>query len=452
LFSPLLFGKAQSMPPAKSKTLPSSPIKFKETVPLSISWKQLLQGQSTLEVKNETINSLKAKLVLTDFKFTDTNNKPIQTSEVLKLAIISDLISGKTVIEQGHIFFAPSQTALISLLPVSTNLQLKTGKYEGTISINTVEKNSAIQRSIQITVEKNAVQPLVNELTVTCYRWLPFFKLAWSTESTLPLQVSGNSDEIDFLENQILGGLHRDKGGVAIVRSGELSNTKTSSLASLNLKIEGLEHAGSYKGDILLNTDPNTKDKVGLTVNYKDTLILPVIVLALGIWLGLIAKRYAGVWRPILELRAQEAELGERFNSSQKIFKEKINDPSFSIEEDLKKQQQELLTQISTLHTINSLLLDPNDANYKAIRDRLTSLQSDVDKWSGFADKLLLLKKTLSDAKGDGEALKKAVNLDLSGSPEVVQTLDSLLTGKVLTIAEFRDHYAQRNMKRSPLW
>jgi hypothetical protein len=418
---------------------------FAQPESLTLEWKQ--GSEQGAEILSDEVRTRKLRVLISDFGLKDTSGKNVSSSKVIKVVHESgELING----------------ALQILLRVVHTPDVKPGIYTGRVTVRAEEPRAnscLISKQIKLTVPSpsspvvTALGPvlLIDKLTLWAYKWLPLLNFDCD-DCYLPLknQVTGKTTPPEG--GKRLGAVRKDTGGTGVVYATSSSAPLTDGTHGLWLDIKGLEEAGKYEGDIVLDPTAGDKAKVVLTVYAAHRPILPVIVIALGILLAMFTKIYVGVIRIKWRLREQEAGLGQRFKESQKQFEEAArseNYKSYSIVKVFEAARRNLRTEIDNLRPSSGLTLDENDTNYKSVVALLVTLKKHADDWGRFGDNLNRLQQELSKATGLPPApISNGVR------PTLLSLGDQLLSGKELTLDEFvkiQESILQRD-KEAQLW
>lgn len=429
-----------------------SPFQIAGGDPLSFTWRKLKKGAAAVEIQNNTTTPRRLQVTVSDLGFKGPDGKAISNATVIKVEPVADNPGpSNPTVNANLLQLPPAGIAKIRIAAVNPGLTLDPDSYTGTLTVYESSSNTVLRRSIQIAVEaktdkpaKIKPQPLVTELTINYYRWLPltnsWFCCPWACcDCLLPLKKGPTSETVDL--EKVLGGIQRELGGAALVLRGDIVTQADSS--QLRLKFKDLNFAGKYKGKIDLSSDPKEPRSVALTINAKDIVLVPIVVIALGVYLAFKMKQYLGSRRTIFELRAQEAALGEKYQRSQAKFSADSQQhpyASYSIAKDLEDNRRALIGKIDSLQQSTSLTLDTANPAYKEILDNLKSLGADLDAWGTFAGKLAALQDAIEEASRLAGALPADLKRGLtSPNPSFLTESINLLEGKELTLSQFRN-------------
>ncbi|MEK6321253.1 MAG: hypothetical protein AABN33_06165 [Acidobacteriota bacterium] len=425
---------------------------------MTINWEQLKKGEAFVEIRNPSTAQQNLKISISEFGFKEQSGKRLNNSAVIRLEQASaGLEQSPPKLVTDSLVLPPAEIARLRIALLDPKLALVPGKYNAVLIVRDDPLAAVVFRSIQVQVESpkaEKLQPLVSELSLNYYRWIPFLPspVSWLGGGTLPLKPGVNDNNAELDKGQVLGGLQRELGGAAVVLSDGIFAPDGSS-SELKLRFRDLSLAGRYKGKIDLSANPVT-----LTVNSKDLVVWPALFMGIGIMLALRVKRYLGSRRTILDLRAQEAALGEKFKENQTRFAEESQNhayASYSIAEDLKAKRKKLVDALDELQKKTYMTLDANDQGYKTVLEAHASLASGIDKWGGFAGKLRDLENAIRSAEHAANAL--STNPDCvpqDESPSFLNSDGALLEGGPITLQELsaRIEEVGKAAEFAPLW
>jgi hypothetical protein len=437
----------------QSVKLAQPPFQIAGGDPLSFTWEKLQKGAAAVEIQNNTTTPRRLQITVSDLGFKGPDGKAISNATVIKVEPVADNPGpSNPTVNAKLLQLPPAGIAKIRIAAANPGLTLDPHSYTGTLTVYESSSNTVLRRSIQIAVEaktdkpaKIKPEPLVTELTINYYRWLPltnsWFCCPWAgCDCLLPLKKGPTNETVDLENNQVLGGVQRDLGGAALVVRGDIVTQDDSS--QLRLKFKDLDFAGKYKGKIDLSSDPKEPRSVNLTINAKDVFLVPIAVIAIGVFLALRTKQYLGSRRTIFELRGQEAALGEKYQRCQAKFSaDSQGHPyaSYSIATDFGDNRQTLIKKIDGLQQSTYVTLDTTSAAYKEILEDLKSLGADLDAWATFAGKLAALERGIENANRLAAALPADLKRGLSGpNPSFLSDSINLLEGKEITLSDLR--------------
>ena len=420
---------ALSHPLARGEAATASPLQLEDPTKadLTLSWEQVKSGAAAVSIFNSSDTNQTVSIEVTEFRQQGTDkvlNKVAATTSTwtgtgtLTLPK-SDVTRFLLKMEPGH--GAPP-------LP---------GLYAGLLVIRDTRDKPFIPFVKQIFIKVTGPQPALSKLTMVAWRLVPFTPL-WCASVKVPLKPS------DFLpdlkdKGTPIGFVQRDAGGTATVL---WITTNTSAAPPVaRIRVDELPHAGKYDGDISFNTEDRT-DKTGvltLSVLAKDIVIWPILVIAGGIWIAFIAKRYLGVLRISWGLRQQEAALGDAFRDAQKQFAAATQGTSYgaySVAADVAKQRVDILGLLNAIEKpIWTTSLD-NNQNYTKATSALQTLQTEIVSWGLLGPALASLAKTLSTVWSEVDGTQMIPPTSSPQEPEIIKQARELLVGHVISGAD----------------
>jgi hypothetical protein len=280
------------------------------------------------------------------------------------------------------------------------------GSYSGVLLFaGDTDKFSSLSQRMRINVA--GPQPAVTKATLIGWRLAPFLPV-WCASIEAPL--TDEYKPAEFTDpGRIVGFVHRPYGGIATVRWTSLEPAQGNRPARARLEVEDLPAAGQYDGDIFLGGLQDKTAPLALTVVAKDIPLFPIVVIAFGIFLAWLTKRYLGVLRSVWVMRKQEAELGSTFQESQEAFADAVRGKScaaYSIAEDVSEQRKRIRQNLQQAERSWATSLD-NNQNYKnAIKD-IQDVQDQLSQWAKAGPELATLESSLGivEEHVDGSAM-----------------------------------------------
>ena len=423
-------GKSQKQPAGNQpnnpeKQLPALPLQLVDgTKPeLSYTWRELESGRAVIAVWNSSKEPQKITATVTDF----------------------DLAGGST--GQGsasvHLTVSPDSATSCKYSVKRFTLKLQDpaivppvrGSYSGLVLLaGNDDKFSPYSQRVRINI--TGPQPAVTKATLIAWRIAPFVPV-WRASINVPLIDEYKPTE--FTEpGRVVGFVHRAYGGIATVRWASLKPARDKRPARARLEIDHLPAAGQYEGDIYLGGLQDKTTPLALTVVAKDVPVFPILVMALGIYLAWLTKRYLGVLRSIWILRRQEAELGSTFQESQKEFADTVagkSSATYSISEDVSRQRTAILQNLKQAERSWATSIDSN-VNYKDALKSIQDLQDQLWQWARIGPELASLESSLQDLQQhiDGASMLPA-SAD-PGDPAFLTLARNLLRGRTLATSE----------------
>jgi len=304
--------------------------------------------------------------------------------------------------------------------------------YAGTIEIDDeASKESLLAPSIQISVP--APRSLLSKPVFIASRKLPFLSCDEQT-GELPIANDAASDPAQ----RVVGYLQGNHDVVAVRWISTNPAGMDSSHPAAILQFDRLPHGGSYSGDIYLSDTQDTESKISVTVDSKDYVIWPLVVIALGIAAAWFAKRYLGVLRLTWGLRKLEAELGPAFEANQQKFATiAIGLPfaTFSIANDLAGQRHTIRTNLDLLEKAFkwSIVEDPT---YKKTATSIQQCQAWIAQWPTLATAAQALQEALGAATATIASNHMVPPNGYRGVPAVLKKAEQLISGKPLLCSE----------------
>jgi hypothetical protein len=416
----LLYAVALLLLPAYAKDpLPASPLQIIEPASTAVpfSWDQVQAGTATVSIWNPSARQ-EYSIQVTDF------NQPGQPATLEVIAILPSKDSDRIKLPGLSI------TRFGLKLKSTTKVVPPPGVYNGFVVVRDVA-NASQPLTKEVTIKVTSPQPAVSKFTVVAWRLVPFTTL-WCAQARVPLKRS------DFLPGTYpvpIGFVQKDTGGIATVvwDQAQISSSGISPRALLS--IPDLPYAGKYDGEVLFNKEDNKTGSMSLSVIAKDIAFWPILVIAVGIYIAFLAKRYLSVLRACWTLRKQEASLGDIFQNAQQRFAESTRGtPSgaYSIALDLEQQRTAIRGLLNSVERNPwSTDLTGNTAYSQAVLS-LQSLKCEIVSWSQLGPELGSLAQKLS-------TLATAIDPELviprtlaSREPVVHARSEALLVGHVL--------------------
>lgn len=412
---------------------PNNPEKPPPTLPLqladgakpeiSYTWRELESGRALISIWNSSKEQQKITATVTDFDLSAGSTGRGPSSIHLKVS--PDSTSSP---KYGVTRFT------LTLSDPATGPAVR-GSYSGILLIaGEGDKFSPFSQHVRIGV--TGPQPAVTKVTLVAWRFAPFLPV-WCASINVPLSDEYKSAEFDE-PNRVVGFVHRGYGGIATVRWAMLETAHDNKPAKARLTIAHLPAAGQYDGEVYLGGLQDKTAPLALTVIAKDTPVFPVIVMALGIFLAWLTKRYLGVLRSTWILRRQEAELGRTFQESQKEFAEAVagkSSASYSIAEDVVSQRKNILENINQAERSWATSLD-NNQNYKNAQSALQTLQEQLSQWAKTGSEVASLETSLQEMQQHIDGRGMIPRSPNPGDPAFLPGAQELLRGRPLKTAD----------------
>jgi hypothetical protein len=366
----------------------------------------------------------------------DISNSDTQTSCEVLAVEVSRLVPGPGSSGTGSVSATASPAkscvpanGIAELVIAPSGVKPRPGTYVGTISFF-AGKDRITLPPVMIVVTVPTPELLISKAAFTKWRIVPGGWL--SAEEPYPLPIRYEDDSAGP-GARIVGAVRSDSGGWAQVKWKPRNN------GNAGLIVDNPPKAGTYSGDLIL-FDP--AKPLNLTVNTKDIVLWPLLVICLGIALAFWARHYTGVLRITLGLRVREAQIGPNFRDAKQLFDRVAGGKAFatySIDADLKKERQEVLGNLSTVERSLGTSLDDQNPAYRAATDGLNAIEGVVALWPTFANALDALqfaadaaKAVASPSPALSQLLKQAAVL-LSGTAIPVAQV-SALNGQAVTL------------------
>ena len=407
------------------KALPALPLQLTDGTKTEVTytWRELESGRALISIWNSSKEQLKITAAVADF----------------------DLSAGSTAQGASSISLTVSPDSTTSLKYGVTRFTLRLkdpatvpavrGSYSGLLLLSGEgDKFSPFSQRVRINV--TGPQPAVTKASLVAWRFAPFLPV-WCASINVPLNDEYKPAEFTEPE-RVVGFVHRAYGGIATVRWATLKPAHDNKPAQARLTIASLPAAGQYDGEVYLGGLQDKTAPLALTVIAKDVPVFPIMVMALGIFLAWLTKRYLGVLRSTWNLRKQEAELGRTFQESQTEFAEAVagkSCASYSIAEDVASQRKNILQNLTMAERSWATSLD-NNQNYKNAQSAIQSLQDQLSQWAKTGSELASLDASLQELQQhiDGAGMLPASSSP--GDPAFLPAAQNLLRGQPLKTAE----------------
>ena len=366
--------------------LPASPLQIMEPASTAVpfSWEQVKAGTATLSIWNSSPQQ-EGSIQVTDF------NQAGQKAAFEVVAV--PLVASSDRIKLPELTI--TRFALKLKSPPSVNPA--PGVYSGFVVVRD-GANTFQPLTKQITIKVTSPQPAVSKFTIVAWRLVPFTRL-WCAQARVPLKDS------DFLPGSTdypvsVGFVQKDTGGIASVLWDQTESPSARTSPRARLSIPDLPYAGKYEGEILFNKEENKTGALSLSVIAKDIAIWPILVVAVGIYIAFLTKRYLSVLRACWTLRKQEASLGDLFRGAQQRFVDATRgtpSAAYSIAADVEQQRNAILALLGAVER-NQWTTDlTGNAEYSKAVSSLQTLQTEIVSWSQLGTELNSLAQKLSD-------------------------------------------------------
>jgi len=390
-----------------------------ESGTLSFMWQQLGDAEGRIVVANNGDNAQDVTLNTTDLVLLPPSpDQPTDISVSLTLPTNSGQIPAHSV-----------SSFKLSVVSRGANFT-QHALYAGTIEIHDAgaKKQLLLSQPIQISVP--APQSLVSSVKFIAHRALP--ELACDTQTgEIPLASNTASGSPSHVVGYLQGNHH-----IVTVRWTETKPAAAdgSKSAIAVLQFDQLPHGGSYSGDIYLSDEHGADKKVNITVDSKDYIFWPLLVVAIGVGAAWLAKRYVGVLRITWGLRKIEAELGPKFDTSQQKFAATAgNAPyaTFSIAKDLAAQRETIRINLNTLEGGFKWSI-VGDQTYKDTVKLIQQVQAWIAQWPTVATTAAAFKKALDAASATIDPAHMVPPNGNKGIPRVIKNGEQLISGEPL--------------------
>jgi hypothetical protein len=407
------------------KALPVLPLQLTDGAKpeISYTWREVENGMAVVSVWNDSKDQLKLSLDVTDFDLTAGSIGSGATPIRLTVSPGTATVGGYGVTRFTLKLSDPSVVP-----PVR-------GSYVGLLSFSADNaKFSPFSQRIRINVA--GPEPAVTKATLFAWRLAPFCPLWWASIN-IPLKDEYKASE--FTEpDRVVGYVHASTGGIAVVRWKELKPAQHAKPPKARLVIPRLPAAGQYESDINLGGLQDKTAPLALTVIAKDIPVFPILVMALGIALAWLTKRYLGVLRTTWLLRRQEAELGATFQESQKKFSDAVAGKpyaSYSIAGDVTDQRTKILRNLKLAEGFAVTSLE-NNRNCNDAKTEIEALQSQLQEWAEFGSELASLEGSLDALQQHIDGAQMIPPATNRRDPKILTEVQELLRGRPLKAEE----------------
>ena len=379
---------------------------------LSFSWRQLAQGTATFSLYNSGAAGVAGPVTVTPLSAT-------------RLAPGTPNQSKRVGISPAALAVFPYSAQAFALTvndPVPSS-----GIYVGAINFPNGAGGTA---SLTVSVMVPGPEPVAAKDAVTLWRLFPLpgnrFWLPREVRipTTYPIPAGG-------LGNRPAGAIVRASGGWTTVHWNQ-----PACAGQPDLVVNDAPAAGTYAGDLTLAEDP-AKVTYNLTVTAKDIVVWPIVVIAVGIWLAYMVKRYIGVLRVTWTLRLQESAIAVAFRQAQMAFLETAHGQPFaaySIAANVAALRQAVRASLTQIEKSPASVLDSNNSQYQSILTNLTALQNGIAQWPDLATTLDELSTSLA-ACGESIVIANIEPPNDPGEPAFFASARQTLQGAAVTLA-----------------
>lgn len=436
---------AQEEPPPR--------FQFAQLEALELSWTALQERGVEVEIVNNSTKRLDGlRVKLSDLGLKAPEEGSQETSAVK---------NAKALAYATSVSLSPAGSSKITLRAVDSPPDLAPADYVGSITVSDADTDTVVRRTVQLAVEnpqaKTVPEPMVEDWTVRAYRLfplvdaLPWIQTSYNLFVDQPIRLSGQSlpldakpeekSKLDPMAGKRLGFAEGGPGSAAVVVSTGKLVTMSDNVVGLKLAFDGLGRPGKYEGK--LDFDPDDDETVALTVEAKDIVLWPMLVILGGLMAGLRAKRYIGKGRKVLVLQEREAQAGTDFDDAQKRFSEKaVGKPyaTYSIEDKLADCRKELQEKLKRLASAQLVTLNETDPDYTSVVKDLERVETAVKAWASFGDKLVTLDSALGlvEAKAENAPRPRISPTERAVTrPAFLTNARKLLTGQPMTLDLF---------------
>ncbi len=199
--------------------------------------------------------------------------------------------------------------------------------------------------------------------------------------------------------------------------------------------------SGTYHGDLAFGAGAE-KSTVSLTLLTRDFIAWPVFVIAIGTWFAYRVKRFLGLRRITLDLREQEANMGDGFRRAQAKFTALTASRAYGaydIAQDIDEKRRDVLSNLDKLDRSRVSVLDTNSQDYKDAVAGLQALTSAISAWNAFGGEVDMLARNLDVVASSVDGAAMEPPRIAPPPPDFYQAARALLDGKPIAIAELTD-------------
>lgn len=381
IFSPLSSAQADGTAP---------PFSFSQTTPLVLD----ADAPSAVSLVNQSRADLSAQVWLTDFGFEPLSAETEIHWPLVRLEWGKEYVTDQDALKPLTVKLGGGQAQSILLSLNGAELeQVKPGTYTAFVMAGEAGQSSQVAHlEIRVAVEKKPAaglpKPLSEAVTLQALRPFPFFPAKCAAPCLLPLDVA-DAKSVEVKAGQSLGFLVGPHGEYVQVRANQVLAGDNQPVG-LGLDLQGLGGAGAYTAKLDLTKAEDKSGVVTVTVNVKDAVWFPLIVLLAGLGAAFLAQRYIAVGRKVKELSTRAGALFEKA--------EKLCIQPFKIDEkQWEGRRTALVLQLKELQKIAAPSLEDSNADYKAAIAELDAIESQIELWQSFGEKY----KELKDAFGN---------------------------------------------------
>ena len=199
--------------------------------------------------------------------------------------------------------------------------------------------------------------------------------------------------------------------------------------------------SGTYRGDLAFAAGVE-KSTVALTLLTRDFVLWPIAVIAIGTWFAYLAKRFLGLRRITLDLREQEANLGDGFRRAQaKFIALTAGKPyaNYDIAQDIDEKRRDLLNHLDRLDRSRVTALDTGSRNYKEAVAGLQMLTAGISEWNAFGGEVDMLSRNLEVVASVVDGAVMEPPRAAPPAPDFYEAAHALLDGRTITLAELTE-------------
>jgi hypothetical protein len=276
-------------------------LRFDET---AVTTADKLKAGVSVTVLNDTAKPLLARLRLSDLGLKS------------RATPAGDVSTAATVLFPAQAVDVPAAGESTVRLR-APDLDVADGTYKGRLSVFD-ERTDSVARipfTLQVSESEASATPAVESLNG--HATLLFDPSGAETTVELPLDIRKGKPAIE--KGAPAGVLSGDDGGFAEVSfaDGEVRSVN-SAVAETDLKVDGFEGPGTYKGKLNLTPDA-AGGEVSVTVEAEHWWLWPAIALLVGIILALWARRLKAL-RPGLVLLADQTKVDQAYEQARRAF------------------------------------------------------------------------------------------------------------------------------------
>ncbi|MBI5294314.1 MAG: hypothetical protein HY869_02480 [Chloroflexi bacterium] len=387
IFSPLSSAQADGTAP---------PFAFSQTTPLVLA----SDAPNEVSLINQSRADLSVQVWLTDFGFEPLSAETEIHWPMVRLEWGKEYVSNQDVLKPLTVKLAGGQSQRILLNLNGADLEkVKPGTYTAFVMAGESGQSSQVAHlEVQVVVEKKPAaglpKPLLEAVTLQALRPLPWHPAVCPAPCLLPLDAA-DADSAQAAVGQALGFLVGPNGEYVQVKAAQVS-VDTHQPIGLSLDFQNLGGAGAYTGKLDLTKAADKSGVVAVTVNVKDAIWAPLLVLVIGIVVAWWAQRYITVGRKVADLRKRKTDLEKgklRNEITIDLKKLKADIEPYKIDDaQMTARFQKLEEQFRALEKIAAPRLEDSNEDYKAAIAELDVIESQIKLWQSFSGKYEKLK------------------------------------------------------------